>query len=124
VQPSYGSQQPIGGMHALLEFRRSTTTGVPPLDGAPGGTLDSFGMVADALKAPIEQAHRWGCFVPTISAVALDFDPQDWDLDPYTPVRNLPPQRSQLNDFACDANTEHSQPTENLVDWIVDRVAD
>lgn len=123
VQPEYGDRQPIGGMHALLEIRRSTTTAVPPLDNAPGGALDSFGLVADALKAPIDEKNRFGCFVPTISAVAVDFDPLRWDLDPHTPVKDLPPDRSQLDDFAYDANTEHSQPTENLVDWIVDRLA-
>ena len=62
-QPNGGDRQAIGGMHAGLEIRRSSTTSIPAVDGAPGGTLGSFGMIADKLKAKIDAGE------PTVDPV-------------------------------------------------------
>jgi hypothetical protein len=72
IQPAYGERQRVGGMHFIPQLRRSSTTAVPPFDGAPGGTLASHGLVADVLKAEIEDRYRIGCFVPSVSAIALN----------------------------------------------------
>ncbi|MFI9245306.1 hypothetical protein ACIGXF_22605 [Streptomyces sp. NPDC053086] len=123
IQPDNGEHQPIGEMKALGQVRRGSTSHVPALDGAPGGSLASFGMIADALKAEIRQEHRSGCFVPAVSAVALDFDPVAWDVNPYEDIESLPAEKSMLDEFKCDSkNTEHSQVTETLADWILERI--
>jgi hypothetical protein len=117
-----GAGQAIGGMNFLAETRACATTDVPALDGAPGGILASFGLVADALKVTIPEEYRASCFVPTVSAVALDFDPVAWDGDPALVVDDLEPDRSALDDFTCDANSEHGTLTAPLTQWLLDRL--
>ncbi|MFE7114012.1 esterase/lipase family protein [Streptomyces sp. NPDC057654] len=119
-QPDKGTDQKIGGMHAGLQLRRSTTTEVPALDGVPGGTMDSFGKVADALKAKISGEYRSGAFVPSVSAAAVTYDPITWDIDPNLNLLDQAPDRFHLNDIAFDTdNTPHSAVSGNLADWIL-----
>ncbi len=103
-----------------------TTSGFPELDGAPGGTLRSFGILADALRdkgAEVDLRHERVCFVPTVSAVAIrDLDDQK---DLYTDIYNLPPQDSDLDDFRCSSDTtEHTTVTPELGHWLLDRLTD
>lgn len=77
-------------------------------------------MLADALGATIDERHRSGCFVPSVSAVALKYDPVTWDVDLTTSLNDLPPGRSELDAFHCDdTNSEHSLVTESLAEWIL-----
>ncbi|MFF2039932.1 hypothetical protein ACFVVX_05860 [Kitasatospora sp. NPDC058170] len=123
-QPEKGEQQKIGGMHLGLELRRSSTTEVPALDGAPGGTLDSFGKVADALKAKIIEDYRSGAFVPSVSAAALDFDPVQWNVNVNLSITDADLEQGHLDDVAFDDdNTEHSHISGKLIDWIVGQIA-
>lgn len=126
-QPDRGTEQRIGGMHAGLSVRRSTTTEVPALDGVPGGTLDSFGKVADALKAKISEDYRSGAFVPAVSAAAVVYDPIKWDVDPNLDLLGLldqDPARFHLHEVAFDTeNTEHSAVSGVLADWLLDRLS-
>ncbi|MFD7598936.1 hypothetical protein ACFV6D_38685 [Kitasatospora sp. NPDC059812] len=123
-QPNKGDKQRIGGMHLGLAVRRSTTSDVPALDAVPGGTLDSFGKVADALKAKISEDYRSGTFVPAVSAVALDFDPAKWDVDPAAAITDAALENGHLDAVKFDdANTEHSHVSRVLVDWIVEQLA-
>ncbi|MEC4020321.1 hypothetical protein [Streptomyces sp. H27-D2] len=123
TQPSFGDRQFIGRMRALGEWRRSYTTAVAPFDGAPGGTLASYGMLADKLGAKIEEAYRSGCFVPAVSAVALDYDPVRWPIDLHTDISVLPGEQSRLDAFQCDTeNSEHGTVRAQLADWILDQL--
>ncbi|MFJ7274117.1 hypothetical protein [Kitasatospora sp. NPDC098663] len=123
-QPNKGEKQPVGGMHLALTVRRTTTTEVPALDAVPGGTLDSFGKVATALKAKISEEYRSGTFVPAVSAAALDFDPVAWNIDPAAAITEDQVRNGHLDDVKFDdANTEHSHVSRVLVDWIVERLA-
>lgn len=123
IQPAYGERQRVGGMHFFPQVRRTDTTAVPPFDGAPGGTLASYGMIADALKTKIEDRYRIGCFVPTVSAVALNYDPVGWPIDLYTDVSALSPEESALDDFQCDTeNSGHSSVSQTLVEWILAQI--
>ncbi|WP_018637505.1 hypothetical protein [Parafrankia elaeagni] len=45
-----GRNQLVADLRGVLGERRVTTDNLPEIDGAPGGTLDSFGILADALK--------------------------------------------------------------------------
>ncbi|MFB7664696.1 hypothetical protein ACFC1R_12225 [Kitasatospora sp. NPDC056138] len=121
-QPDEGEHQPIGEMKLLGQVRRGNTSYVPALDGVPGGTLDSFDLVAKALKAKIPEEYRNSCFVPAVSAVALDYDPVTWNIDPNEPVESLA-EKSLLDEFKCNTrNSVHSQVTEPLVDWVVEQL--
>ncbi|MEU9276687.1 hypothetical protein [Streptomyces sp. NPDC048341] len=114
-------------MHGVLGGPRAITTdGFPELDGAPGGTLESFGLLADALAAAgedTEAAHRSVCFVPSVSAVAIrDLDQQD---DLYADIGELPPEDSEADDFLLSsANEAHASMTEELARWVLDRLPD
>ncbi|NRQ39166.1 hypothetical protein HII36_46200 [Nonomuraea sp. NN258] len=121
TQPDHGTHRHVGGMRAIpMWASRSYTTGVPAFDGAPGGTLASYGMLADKLGVPIEERFRSTCFVPSVSAVALNYDPVDWPIDLYTNLSALPPDRSDLDDFHCDGdNGAHGTVTPALAEWIL-----
>ncbi|OEJ28924.1 hypothetical protein AS594_35380 [Streptomyces agglomeratus] len=121
-QPDGATRQPIGEMRAAGQVRRGFTSYVPGLDGSPGGTLGSFGEIAGALGADIPEEYRFSCFVPSVSAVALDYDPAKWEVNPYEKVEAAD-EKSALDEFKCDSeNTEHSQVTKLLVDWIMERI--
>ncbi|GAB2854605.1 hypothetical protein GCM10022221_62640 [Actinocorallia aurea] len=99
------------------------TEGLPELDGAPGGTLNTHQIVAAAL-AKIGEGVTLKvpdvCFVPTVSAIALrDLDAQ---ADLYTPVTPDDPA-SELDAFLCSSTTTpHTAVTEELTDWLLTKI--
>jgi hypothetical protein len=99
------------------------TSGLPELDGAPGGTLEIFGIARDELAAPgaAESEHRMICFVPSVSAVAIrDLDSED---DVYADIGGLSPDESELDEFVCASeNQAHSRVTRELGGWLLDRL--
>ncbi|MGW1513503.1 alpha/beta hydrolase [Streptomyces sp. NPDC002394] len=110
----------LGGPHTI------TTDSFPELDGAPGGTLESFGIIADALTEVGEEVtatHRSVCFVPSVSAVAVrDLDSHD---DLYTNIDDLPPEESDLDDFLLSFdNDPHTIMTLEIAEWVLDRLPD
>jgi hypothetical protein len=121
TQPAYGERQFVGRAFARSVWSsRTYTTQVPPFDGAPGGTLGSYGLFADTLGIPIEDRYRATCFVPSVSAVALTYDALAWPIDLYTDIAGLSSDKSALDAFKCDTeNTTHSQVTPALADWVV-----
>ncbi|GGZ13823.1 hypothetical protein GCM10010387_02340 [Streptomyces inusitatus] len=103
-----------------------TTDGFPEVDGAPGGTLHTYKILADAMKkvgGKIDLRYEDVCFVPSVSAVAIrDIEKQD---DLYANIDALRPEESELNDFRCSSETTtHTALTEELGTWIVDRLPD
>jgi hypothetical protein len=118
TQPA-GTDQYVGGKKYLIR-NNSYTTAIPPLDGAPGGTLDSYGMVATGLGIDIDSRFHDTCFVPSISSAALHYDNVTWPIDPYTNISALDLDSSDLDDFQCDiTNSLHSQVTPVLAEWIL-----
>ncbi|MFE2302170.1 esterase/lipase family protein [Streptomyces sp. NPDC059445] len=110
----------LGGPHTV------TTSGFPELDGAPGGTLESFGLVGDTLRAfgeNVDMVHRSVCFVPSVSAVAIrDLDRQE---NLYAVIDELPPEESDLDDFLLSAdNDPHAVMTQEIGEWVLDRLPD
>ncbi|MEU5403352.1 hypothetical protein ABZ348_29140 [Streptomyces sp. NPDC005963] len=122
---STGSSQQVARLKGLLTERTITTDDLPELDGAPGGTLESYGIAGRKLKitgsTEIEPSAAWVCFVPAVSAVAVrDLDRQE---DLYVDISDLDPGQSELDDFKLSTeNTPHSQMTEELGTWILDRL--
>ncbi|WP_329612346.1 hypothetical protein [Streptomyces brevispora] len=103
-----------------------TASGLPELDSAPGSTLHSYKILADALKkagATVDLHHENVCFVPSVSAVSIrDLDEQK---DLYAPVDELAPDESDLDDFLLSfTNTTHTEVTEELATWLIDRLPD
>ncbi|WP_207922468.1 hypothetical protein [Micromonospora sp. KC606] len=103
-----------------------TTDGFPEIDGAPGGTLDTYRLIADALKKNggiVNLLKSTVCFVPTVSAVAIrDLDDQE---SLYAKVNALDPGDSELDEFLCSSTTTaHTAVTEELCTWILDRLPD
>ncbi|MGW3342219.1 hypothetical protein ACWDA3_02880 [Nonomuraea rubra] len=121
TQPERGLNRHLGGMRAVpMWASKSYTSDVGAFDGVPGGTLPLYGMLADQLGAPIASRYRSTCFVPSVSAVALQYDPLEWPIDLYTDITSLSPEQSQLDDYQCDShNSEHGQVTGVLADWIL-----
>ncbi|MGW7261315.1 esterase/lipase family protein [Streptomyces sp. NPDC054834] len=102
------------------------TSGFPELDGAPGGSLRSYGILADTLKkfgAQVDLRHESVCFVPSVSAVSIrDIDVQK---DLYANIDGLDPSESDVDDFICSSTTtDHTAVTEELCYWLLDRLPD
>ncbi|MFE7302218.1 esterase/lipase family protein [Streptomyces sp. NPDC057579] len=124
IQPDLGDKQPIGGMHIALAVRRSSTTSVPALDGAPGGTLASFGLVAKKLGIEVDPRFDYTCFVPSVSATALHHDPLHWeDVDFFTDLSAPDSGPFDLDAFRCaDDNSPHSEPRPELTEWLINHI--
>jgi pimeloyl-ACP methyl ester carboxylesterase len=101
-----------------------TTSGFPELDAAPGGTLRSFGILADMLKkfgAEVDLRHADVGFVPSVSALAIrDIDEQK---NLYADISSLDPNESELDDIIWSStNTAHTAVTQELSDWLLERL--
>jgi hypothetical protein len=103
---------------------------VPAADGAPGGTLDGFKILADTLNAlagigfdiRVDNPVASHCFVPSVSAVSVR-DVTDENL--YTDIYRLAPDESDLDEFLLsDDNGPHTQISEPLASWLLDRLPD
>ena len=115
-----GDKQLVARLKGLLSEHEVRTTGMPALDGAPGGTLETFGIAGDKLKftGRTDIAVRSIAFVPSVSAVAIG------DLDePCIAIDALDPGTSELDEFRlADTNEPHSHMSEALGSWILDRL--
>ncbi|MEV4580783.1 hypothetical protein AB0K16_46895 [Nonomuraea jabiensis] len=124
IQPDMGQLQNVGTVKFGAPTWTSATSHVAAFDGAPGGTLDSWGRVADAIGLPVQERFRHSCFVPAVSAIALARDPYHWQTDLYRDLTELPKDETFLDAFCCDtANTEHGNVSEVLIDWFLEQLA-
>ncbi|MEV5201615.1 hypothetical protein [Streptomyces sp. NPDC053720] len=103
-----------------------TTSGFPELDGAPGGTLHTYEILAEAMEklgGKADLRHRDVCFVPSVSAVAIrDIEKQD---DLYANIDGIGPEESEVDEFLCSSTTTaHTAITEELGSWLMDRLPD
>ncbi|GAA3886364.1 hypothetical protein GCM10022243_58960 [Saccharothrix violaceirubra] len=115
TQPS--GEARVARLKGAFQDREVVVSGLSELDGAPGGTLETFGIAGDKLAATgkVTVRHRTVGFVPTVSAVAagtLD--------EPYAPID---PDKSELDDYkVASANEPHTKVTEELGSWIIERL--
>ncbi|MCX5524220.1 hypothetical protein OG342_15295 [Streptomyces bobili] len=103
-----------------------TTSGFPEVDGAPGGTLHTYKILADAMRklgATVDLRHEEVCFVASVSAVAVrDVETQE---DLYTPIGDLASDESELDAYFCSpTTTAHTAITAELCTWLMDRLPD
>lgn len=106
------------------------TSGIPALDGAPGGLLDSNQIAVNALSLvydpPPTTSFPWVCFVPTVSALDVA-DPETAATDP---IPSTPPEGCGFDaykwatpvedptDAAQLKYLEHTRITEELCTWL------
>ncbi|MGW0802373.1 esterase/lipase family protein [Nonomuraea sp. NPDC002799] len=124
IQPDHGVLQNVGTLRFGAPVWTSATSHVAAFDGAPGGSLDSWGRIADAIGLPIEDRFRRSAFVPAASAIALTKDPFQWQSDLYRDFSDLPKDETFLDAFCFDAvNSEHSAVSKVLVEWFLEQLA-
>jgi len=105
------------------------TNGYPELDSAPGGTLDSFGIVARMLNATPGQGAEvhWPDvnFVPTISALAVTDTNIGSGQDLKLNVDSLPEERFPFDHYQTSPdNTGHTAITRELGEYLLQRITD
>lgn len=111
-----------------LKTNEVRTKGLPSIDGAPGGSLEGFGILADAFNAlnpflgfKTDVRIRSHCFVPSVSAV--DVADLDTDDELYKNISSLPEGTGGLDDFKLASRNEgHTLVTEELCTWLLDRL--
>ncbi|MFE2929219.1 esterase/lipase family protein [Streptomyces sp. NPDC059278] len=111
-----------------LKTNEVRTNGLPSIDGAPGGSLEGFGILADGLNAlnailgfKTDVRIRSHCFVPSVSAV--DVADPDTDENLYQDISSLPEGASGLDEFKFASRNEgHTLVTEELCTWLLDRL--
>lgn len=127
TQPT-GTDSLVAAMRVLTVQKPDVhAPGLPDIDGAPGGTLAGFGILADELNKlailgmGVEDPIRSHCFVPAVSAVAVrDLDTHD---DLYVDIDGLSAGDSELDEFMLAShNEEHTKITDELCTWIMDRL--
>lgn len=123
---SAGDEQLVATLRVItLRKPDIKTSGLPEFDGAPGGTLEGFGILADTLNTiaglGVDVPVRKHCFVPAVSAVAIrDVTTQD---DLYADIGSLAAEDSELDEFKVASHNEpHTHITEELSTWILDRL--
>lgn len=121
-----GANVTVAELKRLLPLASKTvkTSALPELDGAPGGTLDSYQIIAKALQdkgGRTDLRHPAVCFVPSVSAVAIrDIDSHD---NLYAKIDGLDPDESDLDEYRCSSTTTaHTQITAELCEWIMERL--
>ncbi|MEV6748761.1 MULTISPECIES: hypothetical protein [unclassified Streptomyces] len=111
-----------------LKTNEVRTKGLPSIDGAPGGSLEGFGILADGLNAlnailgfKTDVRIRSHCFVPSVSAV--DVADPDTDENLYQDISSLPEGTGGLDEFKFASRNEgHTLVTEELCTWLLDRL--
>ncbi|MFF5402946.1 hypothetical protein ACFY8K_02255 [Streptomyces misionensis] len=98
-----------------------TTSAPPNWTAPPGGTLYSYGILADALKkvgATTDLRHESVYFAPSVSAVAIRDIDQHKDL--CTNIDDLDPRESEVDEFICSSDTTtHTAVTQELGQWLL-----
>lgn len=123
-----GDHQKVASLRSILGQSPADvyTDGIPDGDGAPGGLLNSFQILADALnQSPLgatDLDYPDTCFIPTVSAAAIrDLSTHD---DLYVNVSSLPASQSELDDFQCSTaeNEGHIHMSSEHGQWLLDRL--
>ncbi|WP_410595483.1 thioesterase domain-containing protein [Amycolatopsis sp. lyj-23] len=121
-----GEDQLVAKLRVVTAPTREVRTGgLPDIDGAPGGTLHGFGILADTLNEippfVVDNPVREHCFVPTVSAIALR-EPATHD-DLYTPISEQDLEETPFHAIKlASQNDTHTLITEELSTWFLDQL--
>ncbi|MGW3955149.1 hypothetical protein ACWEKM_30385 [Streptomyces sp. NPDC004752] len=121
---SEGDEQLVAKLR-VVTVREIRTSGLPDIDGAPGGTLYGFGILADALNEiagfGVDNPIREHCFVPAVSAIALR-EPSTHD-NLYTPISDEDLDETPFHDVKlASQNDTHTLITEELSSWFLNQL--
>ncbi|MFE5907514.1 esterase/lipase family protein [Streptomyces wedmorensis] len=126
---SQGDDELVAKLRVVtLPTREIRTSGLPDIDGAPGGTLHGFGILADTLNElppvlgfGVVNPIREHCFVPAVSAISLR-EPATHDAL-YTPIseEDLEEVPFHAVKLASQSDT-HTLITEELSTWFLDQL--
>lgn len=106
------------------------TSGIPALDGAPGGTLDTNQILVNILEkvfvnaTKLEAAFPWGCFVPTVSAL----DVAAPETDATAPIPSSPPEGCGFDAYQFASSSPdperlaHTLLTKELCTWLTENL--
>lgn len=126
---SEGESQPVANLRVLTVPNREVRTGgLPDIDGAPGGTLPGFGLLADKLNElppllgfGVDNPIREHCFVPAVSAIALR-EPDTHD-NLYTPISDEDLEETPFHAVKLASQSDtHTLVTEELATWLLDQL--
>lgn len=125
---SEGESQLVAKLRVLTPTTGEVLTGgLPDIDGAPGGTLDGFGILADKLNElkglgfGVSNPIRGHCFVPAVSAIALR-EPDTHD-NLYTPISDEELEESPFHAVRLSSQSDtHTLVTEELAAWFLDQL--
>ncbi|WP_187370193.1 lipase family alpha/beta hydrolase, partial [Streptomyces boluensis] len=126
---SEGESQLVANLRVLTTPNNEVhTNGLPDIDGAPGGTLDGFGILADKLNDlpsllgfGVDNPIREHCFVPAVSAIALR-EPATHD-DLYTPIADEELEETPFHAVKLASQSDtHTLVTEELSTWFLDQL--
>ncbi|MFJ8010861.1 esterase/lipase family protein [Streptomyces fagopyri] len=124
-----GESQLVANLRVVTTPNREVrTNGLPDIDGAPGGTLAGFGILADTLNAlpplagfRVSNPVREHCFVPAVSAIALR-EPDTHD-DLYTPIGDDELEETPFHAVKLASQSDtHTLVTEELATWFLDQL--
>ncbi|MFF8717476.1 esterase/lipase family protein [Streptomyces sp. NPDC015184] len=123
---SEGDDQLVAKLRVVtVPTREIRTSGMPDIDGAPGGTLPGFGILADALNEiqgfGVVNPIREHCFVPAVSAISVR-EPATHD-DLYTPISDEELEEVPFHAVRLASQSEtHTLVTEELATWFLDQL--
>ncbi|MFB6530390.1 esterase/lipase family protein [Streptomyces sp. NPDC056399] len=124
-----GDNQLVAKLRVVtLPTREIRTSALPDIDGAPGGTLHGFGILADtlnelppALGFGVVNPIREHCFVPAVSAIALR-EPATHD-DLYNPISDDDLDQTPFHAVKLAPQSDtHTLITEELSTWLLDQL--
>ncbi|MEU3201889.1 hypothetical protein [Streptomyces sp. NPDC006996] len=123
---SEGDDQLVAKLRVVtVPTREIHTSQLPDIDGAPGGTLPGFGILADALNEiqgfGVVNPIREHCFVPAVSAISVR-EPATHD-DLYTPITDEELEETPFHAVKLASQSEmHTLITEELSTWFLDQL--
>ncbi|MEV8637871.1 hypothetical protein AB0395_40105 [Streptosporangium sp. NPDC051023] len=126
---SEGESQLVANLRVLTTPNREVrTNGLPDIDGAPGGTLDGFGILADKLNElppllgfRVSNPIREHCFVPAVSAISVR-EPGTHD-NLYTPISDEELEETPFHAVKLASQSDtHTLVTEELATWFLDQL--
>lgn len=123
---SSGVNRRVARLRSRTGYQDVFTTDIPNFDGAPGGVLNSFETLADALNViqygDVQVSFPHACFIPTVSSLAINRDIEDYDTlyaDINTPGGAILDTELDEVQYSTDKNEGHILMTKEHGEWLL-----